>query len=229
MKNKALLLAIAIACLLLQKTDAQVVISTDNFNILYAGIKNPVSIAVPGVPAEKVKIKLIGNGTIDSIGGNQISYFVTPDLTSTQLSLCVFSIKNKDSVIYGTKHFTVKKIPTINIIVRDEIKNNYTPIMISKDELPSLSIRAEYPEEVRNFNFPAPTIMAFNITLPIRLKDGSGSILKEFVVSGDKIPDHIIKEILASPEGIPFYIENISINSISGNIQTYKSYKLILK
>lgn len=44
------------------------IVNADKMNVFYNGIDNPVSVSVPGVPADKIKVSLSGAGTITSSG-----------------------------------------------------------------------------------------------------------------------------------------------------------------
>ena len=53
------------------QTESMAVVAADKMNVLYAGIDNPVSIAVPGIPSDKIKVA-ITDGTITGSNGKYI-------------------------------------------------------------------------------------------------------------------------------------------------------------
>ena len=55
-----------------QVGESSTVISADAMNVLYIGLDNPISIAMPGVPTEQIQVS-INNGTITRSGGGWIA------------------------------------------------------------------------------------------------------------------------------------------------------------
>jgi gliding motility-associated protein GldM len=77
-------------------------------NVFYAGIENPVSISVPGIPSDKIRPK-ISNGKMVAKGNG---YIVYPDKPGRK---CVISVTaelsgGKETTI-GSMDFRVKSVP----------------------------------------------------------------------------------------------------------------------
>ncbi|MGM0497699.1 MAG: gliding motility protein GldM [Bacteroidota bacterium] len=92
-----------------QVSPPNVVISPTKMNVFYVGIPNPVSISIPGIPAEDVRPTMT-NGTISKVGpGN---YQVKPNSSRQN---CVVRVEGKvdgEFRSYGNQEFRVKDLPT---------------------------------------------------------------------------------------------------------------------
>lgn len=89
-----------------QVAEATAVISPTKMNVFYLGVDNPVSISVPGVPADKV-FPSISNGTLHKVGN---SYVVNPRQIGNALVTVVAEIDGKKKPM-GNMEFRVKPIP----------------------------------------------------------------------------------------------------------------------
>lgn len=86
-----------------------VVISPTKMNVFYVGIPNPVSISVPGVPAENLRPS-ISNGSIKKVGpGN---YEVSPREANRECVINVSAEVGGDMQSFGSRNFRVKRLPT---------------------------------------------------------------------------------------------------------------------
>lgn len=81
-------------------------IALDKMNVLYIGVDNPVTIAVEGIPSDKL-IVYMENGSIRGSNGKYIAK-VTSTGTAT---INVATIKNDKKVLLSTQTFRVKRIP----------------------------------------------------------------------------------------------------------------------
>lgn len=84
------------------------IISADMMNVLYAGIDNPVSISVPGVPSQNITVN-ITNGQLKKQGN---SWIIKPTKVGTDCNISV-SAKMEDGKVQkiGAKPFRVKALP----------------------------------------------------------------------------------------------------------------------
>jgi HSP20 family molecular chaperone IbpA len=64
----ALIFAIVVSFDISAQTNSGPVVSADNMNIFYIGVDNPVSVAVPGVLSDKLKVT-ISEGSISGSNG----------------------------------------------------------------------------------------------------------------------------------------------------------------
>ena len=79
-------------------------------NVLYAGFENPVSISVPGIPADKISASIKGNAKImrDSKGG----YIVTPTKPGEEVKISVTARNDEGRTMnVGEYTFRVRQLP----------------------------------------------------------------------------------------------------------------------
>ncbi len=91
--------------------DPTATVSASLMNVLYAGYSNPVSISVPGVPANKISARITkGQGSIKSDGKN--GYIVVPTKIGEELMIGVTARNDegKDQSM-GEYAFRVRKLP----------------------------------------------------------------------------------------------------------------------
>jgi gliding motility-associated protein GldM len=92
-----------------QVSRPNVVISPTKMNVFYVGIPNPVSISIPGIPAEDVRATMT-NGSIYKVGpGN---YEVKPRSSQRNSIIRVQGKVDDNFRSYGTQEFRVKDLPT---------------------------------------------------------------------------------------------------------------------
>lgn len=82
-------------------------VSATMVNVLYAGINNPISIAVPGVPNTAINATMT-NGTISRSGN---SWIARPSKVGTNSVITVTANMNGRSLTVATTDFRVRKLP----------------------------------------------------------------------------------------------------------------------
>src|SRR5687768_17333258 len=83
------------------------VISADELNVLYVGLENPISIAIPGVSVDKTVVKT----TVGTIVKRDSQYLVLiPKRTANQVLITIGKLKRKDTVWVFTKRFRVRNV-----------------------------------------------------------------------------------------------------------------------
>ena len=83
-------------------------VSADNMNVFYAGLDNPVSVSVPGIPNERLSIS-ITNGTIKPFGNGKFNVKV---MNGTEASIAVAALmENGEKRNMGAVSFRVKRVP----------------------------------------------------------------------------------------------------------------------
>lgn len=83
-------------------------VSADNMNVLYAGLDNPVSVSVPGIPNERLKVSII-NGNIRSLGNGKFIVKVMDGVESVVSA--VATTENGETRSMGSMKFRVKRVP----------------------------------------------------------------------------------------------------------------------
>ncbi|GIV33581.1 MAG: hypothetical protein KatS3mg031_1116 [Chitinophagales bacterium] len=95
-----------------QIAEAGVVVSPDKMNVFYIGVDNPVSISVPGFPAEKVTASLNKNGTLKmEKPGHFIANVTTVDLKGETEVQVFAEMQDGTKKLMGSKPFRVKRVP----------------------------------------------------------------------------------------------------------------------
>lgn len=131
-----------------QENGTDAVVALPNMNVLYAGISNPVQIAVPGVTSDKVTATITNGSISKSTNGWEIK----PSTTTGPVTLTVL-VNNKK---VSEKTFRVKTIPVPHAVIAG--KGNGT---VSKNEvIKSGTIETELKDflwdlkfEIKSFSF----------------------------------------------------------------------------
>ncbi len=84
-------------------------VSADKMNVMYAGLENPISVSVPGVPVEKTKVTC-DNGTLVSLGNGK---YMVKDLKAGTCNVSVTATtEDGEQRNMGAMAFRVKNLPT---------------------------------------------------------------------------------------------------------------------
>ena len=87
--------------------DPTATISATMMNVLYAGIENPISIAVPGIPSNAISASMT-NGSLTR-NGNEWS--ARPDKVGTEAVVTVTATVDGRQQTVATTNFRVRKLP----------------------------------------------------------------------------------------------------------------------
>lgn len=87
-------------------TQSGFAVAADKMNVLYVGVDNPISIAVAGIPDDKIST-IINNGTIEGKNGK---YIAKVNKSGTAI-IEVFSEANNKKKSIGKTEFRVKNVP----------------------------------------------------------------------------------------------------------------------
>lgn len=83
-------------------------VSADNMNVFYAGLDNPVSVSVPGIPNERLSVS-INNGNIRPLGNGRFNVKV---MNGTESNIAVTAnMENGEKRNMGIVKFRVKRVP----------------------------------------------------------------------------------------------------------------------
>ncbi len=83
-------------------------VSADKMNVLYAGLENPISVSVPGVPTDRLSVS-INNGTLIPTGKGTYNVKV---MNGTKADVSVTALmENGERKNMGTMTFRVKSVP----------------------------------------------------------------------------------------------------------------------
>lgn len=87
-------------------TQPPVAIALDKMNVFYIGVDNPITLAVPNIPSDKLLVT-INNGLIKGSNGK----YIVRVTTLGETTITVATIKDDRKVLLSTQTFRVKRIP----------------------------------------------------------------------------------------------------------------------
>lgn len=88
------------------------VISATKMNVLYIGVDNPISISVPGVPNEKVKVTATGGGvSLTKAPGGSGEQWIAKATTSGESTVTINADFDGKNMTMGAQKFRVKTVP----------------------------------------------------------------------------------------------------------------------
>ena len=179
-------------------------------NVLYAGINNPLSIAVPGIPAQNVTAS-ITNGTLTKSGN---VWMARPSKVGTDAVITVMA-KQADgkSVKMGETHLRVRALPDpspyIEYTDANGAKRRFKGGKISKRELLSASgIKAAIDDNLLDINY---TVLRFQLLF----FDSVGSAVPE-VSNGANFSERQIAKIRNLAKGKRFFVTEVSAKGPDG-------------
>ncbi|MDD4847747.1 MAG: gliding motility protein GldM [Bacteroidales bacterium] len=89
--------------------EASATISADQLNVFYQGLQNPITISVPGVPAEQISCNIKGAATIQKKGSGK--WDVKPTAASGEVIIDAVVTENGKSRTMTSKSFRIKPLP----------------------------------------------------------------------------------------------------------------------
>ena len=90
------------------------VISADKMSVFYIGLDNPISVSVPGVPPDKINVKITGPATYTQKGGG--TFEIKPTGTGS-VKVSVYSTVDKGEKLMGERTFRLLPVPEPMIVV----------------------------------------------------------------------------------------------------------------
>lgn len=90
------------------------VISADKMSVFYIGLDNPLSVSVPGVPPDKIQVKISGPATFTQKGGGKFE--IKPTGTGN-VKVSVYSTLDKGEKLMGERTFRLLPVPEPMIVV----------------------------------------------------------------------------------------------------------------
>lgn len=216
-KFLALLSALIFSVQLFAQTENSPVISADKMNLLYIGIENPVSVAVPGIANDQLQVS-ITNGTITGSNGK----YVVKVQNGTEAIIEV-SAKAKSGEVtqLGSQAFRIKRIPVPAMYLGN------TPcvgsvIYTCKNELlknPQLTMNSELPFEMK--------FDVISFTLTHNVSFGENKDLVSYSANGNRFNQNMIAGVEKLPAGSKIYIEDIKVKSPDATVRQMAS--LVIK
>ena len=178
-------------------------VSPTKMNVFYAGLDNPVSISVPGIPPSNVKVA-ITNGAIQS-GAN--GFIIRPDKVGVKSIISVSALIDNALKPIGSMEFRVKKVPDPVASVAGK-----TDGVITRNELMAQQgVLAKIPDFDFEMNF---TVTSFVVST------SKGGFIVDKTTKGNRFsPDQITLMKGLNP-GSRLYIESIVVKGDDGTTRS---------
>jgi gliding motility-associated protein GldM len=180
-------------------------------NVLYAGINNPISISVPGVPMTAVQATMT-NGTLTRNGDQWIAH---PGKVGTEAVISVSAQLDGRTQQVGSMTFRVRKLPdpTPYIAMKDGNGNTVhykgSPKRISKGALMAAEgLGAAIDDDLLNVSF---TVVSFSTIF----FDSMGNAIPE-VSAGSRFSDRQKEQFRRLKPGKSFFISNVKAKGPDG-------------
>ena len=126
------------------------IVAADLMNVLYAGFQNPVSVSVPGIPQNAVRLSMTGGSLVSEGNGH---YVATPAAVGSDVTFTVSATDKGKPRNMGTYTFKVRKLPDPTpylLVGSDRFKGG----ALSKGSLMSLdNVRAAIDDGLLDIEF----------------------------------------------------------------------------
>jgi gliding motility-associated protein GldM len=174
------------------------VVSADKMNVVYRGLQNPLTISIPGVPANLVKASAPG---LRQVKGS--SYMISPK-AGDKVTISVTGKLPDGKPIKTPKTFRVKDIPA----AMGSVRGQYGTVRMPKSGLVNTSVGAGLPDFLFDLNLQ---VTSFKVKVPGQLA---------IIVNGTKFNAAAKKALSKARRG-----DMINIFDIKAEIKN-NSYKL---
>lgn len=180
-------------------------VSATMMNVMYAGIKNPVSISVPGVPLSSVTASMT-NGTLTREGDHWVAH---PSAIGTDAVITVTANIDGRPQTMNTTKFKVRKLPdpTAYISIGDDRYKGNKPIA-KASLMNAKGIGAAIDDGLLDVNF---NVLGFETVF----FDQLGNAIPE-VSAGSQFSSRQIEQIRRLSRGKRFYISRIRAKGPDG-------------
>jgi gliding motility-associated protein GldM len=186
-------------------------ISATMMNVLYAGINNPISISVPGVPMSAVQATMT-NGTLTRNGDSWIAH---ASKVGSEATITVSAQLDGRTQQVGQMTFRVRKLPdpTAYIAMKDGSGNTVhykgSPKRISKAALMAADgLGAAIDDDLLNVSY---TVVSFSTVF----FDSMGNAIPE-VSAGSKFSERQKEQFKRLKPGKSFFISNVKAKGPDG-------------
>lgn len=182
-----------------------VVVSPTKMNVLYRGVKNPISVSVPGVPPENVKASITVGNLNQAAGqpkGNYIAEIMSPGTEA--IVKVTANVGGKDRPM-GEFKFRVKEVPPpVGYIAG--VSSGNVPVA-------QLAAAPTVIPKMENFDFE----LYFQVTKFELVYSLGGSDIKTVPVQGNRLPASDLTAIKSLKKGSRVWIENIEAVMLDEN------------
>lgn len=191
------------------KTSNSSVVSADKMNVVYRGLPNPISIAVPNCKsftATAQGLSKVSEGKYILIPGSGIETIIILEI-----------ILNDGSSIKEEHKFRIKNIPLLYGKING-LNCNKSILLMTKKELIGAELSIGFPND-------------FAYDLSFEIKQFTVSIKdKKLIIEGDKFTNEVVDLINKLPINSRFTITDFksNIDCFSCNLKTFKSIEIMI-
>ncbi len=173
------------------------VISADKMNVVYRGLKNPLTISVPGIPGNKVNASAPG---LRRVSGN--SYVMDPRTSGKTVKINVQGDLGGGKKVTDSKTFRVKDIPPGVTMVRG---GQYGNIGMPKSSIQQLTVQAGLPDFLFDLKFSVSSFKVKVTGQPTVVVSGSrmNARAKQAISKARRNQEITIYDVKASVIGAP--------------------------
>ncbi|MBU0488218.1 MAG: gliding motility protein GldM [Bacteroidetes bacterium] len=190
-------------------------VSADKMNVFYIGLKNPITVAVPGAPAEKVNANISGGGSLVKTGPGKYDVTVSPSAKEVNISVSA-DMGGGSAKSMGSQVFRVKQIPDPFAIVAGKKGGAITKNAITGNPV-VLAV-------LENFLFDGVRFDVIKFTFSTTV----GGFNKEEQCNGSRLSSSAISMINQSKSGQKITFENIMVKGPDGRQRVIPSVVLKL-
>jgi len=178
-----------------------VTISPTKMNVLYQGLANPVSISVPGIPAENIKVT-VTNGKMEDENNEYVVYPNDLDPNAKRTRIDVYAVVGGQERLMGSMPFRVKEVPPPVAEIGGKNGGN-----IKKEDL---LVEDGIFATLKDFDFDLKyTITQFDISF-------SGTYVKTYSSKSNRFTKEQKDQFKQLAQGNFFYVENIKAKGDNG-------------
>lgn len=176
------------------------VVSADKMNVVYRGLRNPISVSLPGVGSGSLNVSATG-GRLTKKGNG---YEIVPGAANTT-KINVSATLSSGKKVTSSKTFRVKNIPA----AQGSVRNQYGTVRMPKSSLANAPISAGLPDFLFDLKLQ---VTSFKIKVPGQLT---------IIVNGSKLNASAKQKLSKARRG-----DIINIYDIKAKVTNYPSAKI---
>lgn len=201
-----------------QIAEAGLVVSPDKMNVFYIGVDNPVSISVPGFPADKVTAAFNKNGTLKQVKpGNFVANVTTVDLKGETEVQVFVQTPDGNKKMMGAKPFRIKRVPDPTAMIGPDKGGSV--------KAPNFKVQKGMQAVLENFDFDIRfNIVSYEMTYAAARQD-----LLSTSTDGPLFSQKMLDYLSKAKPGDIFYFDKIKAKGPDGTIRNLPGivFKLI--
>jgi gliding motility-associated protein GldM len=93
------------------------IVSADKMKVVYKGISNPISVALPGVPDKDIRIRPSGHESFDKNSKSPGKYNLMPSKAATEVVLDISARLSDGTIITDRQKIRTKDIPAAQLLI----------------------------------------------------------------------------------------------------------------